>query len=205
MNRILRTAAALLAALACTLVVAAPADAAPSARPSAGAGLDAAKNTVTARIDKRLEALKRFAGSVNEAKQLQPAHRSTLTKLISDSQSGLTALRTKVLGETTTAAVKADAESMVFDYRVFMLTGPKVRLSIAIDTELAVIAKLRTVSGVDQAKLDAIEATLKGKVDTLLAIKPGPDGDAIRRQVQPIRADAKAAHAALKALRKPTK
>ena len=76
--------------------------------------------------------------------------------------------------------MKDDAQSMVFDYRVFVLTGPKIRLTAAIDTELAVVAKLRALPGADTAKLDAIEGALKGKVDTLLAIKPGPDGDALR-------------------------
>jgi hypothetical protein len=198
MHRLVRTAAAVLAALTCTLVAASPAGAAPSP----GAGLDAARNAVAARIDKRLDALKRFSAALNEVKQLQTGHRTTLTKLISDSQSGLSALRTKVLGETTAAAVKADAQSMVYDYRVFILTGPKVRLTAAIDTELAVIAKMRTEPGADTAKLDAIEQSLQGRADALLAVRPGPDGDAIRAAEQPIRAAAKAAHADLKALRK---
>ena len=48
-------------------------------------------------------------------------------------------------GRATAAAVKVDAQSMVFDYRVFVLTGPKVRLTAAVDTELAAVAKLRTL------------------------------------------------------------
>jgi hypothetical protein len=203
MHRMLRTAATLLAAVTCTLVVASPAGAAPSAKPSAA--LDTAKNAVAARIDKRLDALKRFTTTVDEAKQLDAGHKTTLTNLIGDSQSGLTALKTKVLAETTAAGVKADAQSMVFDYRVFILTGPKVRLTAAIDTELAVVAKMRTAPGADQAKLDAIEQSLKGKADALLAIRPGPDGDAIRGQIQPVRAAARSAHAALKSLRKATR
>ncbi|MEV4135314.1 hypothetical protein AB0J72_24455 [Dactylosporangium sp. NPDC049742] len=176
------------------------------AEPSARAvTLEGAKTAVVGRIDKRLDALKKFETNLAGAKQVQSGHRDTLTKLIADQRTGLTALRTKVQGETTAAAVKADAQSMVFDYRVFVLTGPKVRLTAAIDTELAVIAALRSRPGADTAKLDAVEATLKGKVDALLALKPGSDGDALRSQVQPIRAAAKSAHASLKALRKPAK
>jgi hypothetical protein len=198
MHRLVRTAATLLAALTCTLLVAAPAGAAPSP----GAGLDAARNAVAARIDKRLAALQRFTATVNAAKQLQDGHRGTLTKLIGDSSAGLGALKTKVLAETTAAGVRADAQSMVEDYRVFMLTGPKVRLTAAIDTELAVIAKLRAEPGADTAKLDAIAQSLQGKADALLAVGPGPDADAIRGAVQPVRAAARSAHAQLKALRK---
>jgi hypothetical protein len=200
MNRLVRTATTLLAALAATLLAAAPAGAAPSA----GAGLDAAKNAVAARIDKRLDALKRFESTLN-AKQLQSAHKATLAKLVADQRTGLTALRAKVQGETTAAGLKADAQSMVHDYRVFLLTGPKVRLTAAIDTELAVIEKLRAEPGADTAKLDAIAQSLQGKADALLAVSPGPDGEAIRAAVAPIRQAAKTAHADLKGLRKKTK
>jgi hypothetical protein len=200
MNRLVRTATTLLAALAATLLAAAPAGAAPSA----GAGLDAAKNAVAARIDKRLDALKRFESTLN-AKRLQSAHKATLAKLIADQRTGLTALRTKVQGETTAAGLKADAQSMVHDYRVFLLTGPKVRLTAAIDTELAVIEKLRAEPGADTAKLDAIAQSLQGKADALLAVSPGPDGEAIRAAVAPIRQAAKTAHADLKGLRKKTR
>ena len=198
MNRLARTATTLLAALAATLVAAAPAGAAPSP----GAGLDAAKTAVAARIDKRLNALKGFESTVNAAGQLTSAHKATLTKLVDDQQAGLAALKTKVQGETTASALKADAQSMVYDYRVFILTGPKVRLTVAIDTELAVVTKLKSEPGADAAKLDAIAQSLQGKADTLLSVKPGPDGEAIRAQVNPVRAAAKTAHADLKALRK---
>ncbi|MDG6104615.1 hypothetical protein Daura_08570 [Dactylosporangium aurantiacum] len=203
-----RTLIALTLTLSAALVAgtAGAAAAEPSARPSVRAvTLDAAKDAVAGRIDQRLTALQKFETSLAAAKQVQPAHRDTLTKLIADQRAGLTALKTKVQGETTAAAVKDDAQSMVTGYRVFVLTGPKVRLTAAIDTELAVIAKLRAQPGADTAKLDAVEATLKGKVDALLAVKPGPDADAIKSQLQPIRTAAKTAHTDLKALRKTKK
>lgn len=198
MKRIVRTVGILLAALACGLVAASPAVAAPSP----GAGLDAARSAVAGRIDKRLDALERFEATVNGAARLDPGHKATLTKLIGDQRSGLTALKTKVLGETTAAALKADAQSMVYDYRVFILTGPKVRLTVAIDTELAVVAAMRDRPGADTGKLDAIAQSLQGKADALLAVRPGPDAEAIRGQVAPVRAAARSAHADLRALRK---
>ena len=188
MNRILRTAALAVAALTCTALAAAPAVAAPSER-----GVDAAQRAVTTRIDKRLDALKKFSTTLAEAKQVQPAHRETLTKLLEEQTTGLTELRRKVESETTREAVKADARRMVADYRVFLLTGPKVRLTAAIDTELA---------AADRLNADAVTASLAGKVDTLLAIRPGADGDAIRDAVKPVRTAAKEARTALKALRK---
>nr|WP_296063454.1 hypothetical protein [uncultured Actinoplanes sp.] len=197
MNRISRTAAVATAVLGLTLVASGPATAAPSDR-----GVDVVQKALTTRIDKRLAALKKFDGTLAEAKQVQSAHRSTLDALIGTQTAGLTALRAKVQKDTTREALKADAKAMVAGYRVFILTGPKVRLTAAIDTELAVAGKLRDRKNVDAAKLDAVDKALAGKVDALLAIKPGPDGDAIRASVKQIRQSAKDARTTLKSLRK---
>ena len=192
MNRIVRTSVVATAVLATALGVAGPASAA------APKSLDTAKKAVTARIDLRLAALTKFSGALSDAKQVQSAHRATLTSLISAQTTDLTALKTKVGGETTGAAVKTDAKAMVDDFRVFILTGPKVRLTAAIDTEQVIAGKLGT-------KATPVGTGLDGKVDTLLAIKPGPDGDAIRAQVKTIRDAAKSARTSLKAVRKQSK
>jgi len=191
MNRIMRTSLVAAAVAGIALGVAGPAAAAPAAPKS----LDVAKKAVTARIDLRLAALKKFSAALADAKQVQSAHRATLTSLISEQTTDLTALKNKVGGESTGTAVKADAKAMVDDFRVFILTGPKVRLTAAIDTEQVIAGKLGS-------KATPIKTGLDGKVDTLLAIEPGPDGDAIRAQVKTIRDDAKSARASLKALRK---
>jgi hypothetical protein len=192
MNRIARTSVVATAVLATALGVAGPAAAA-GPKP-----LDTAKKAVTARIDLRLAALTKFSTALSGAKEVQSAHRATLTSLITEQTTDLTTLKGKVGGETTGAAVKTDAKAMVNDFRVFILTGPKVRLTAAIDTELVAAGKLGT-------KADPVASGLAGKVGTLLAIKPGPDGDAIRAQVKTIRAAAKTARTSLKAIRKQTK
>jgi hypothetical protein len=195
MNRTLRTSVVATTALAVALATGAPANAA--AKP-----LDAVKKGVTVRIDKRLTALKTFSSTLGQAEHVQAAHRSTLTTLIAGQTTGLTALRAKVATETTAAGLKADAQSMINDYRVFILTGPKVRLTAAIDTELAVIDKLHDRKNVDDLKLDTIAKSLDGQVGTLLLIKPSPDGEAIRSQVKTVRQTAKNARTALKPLRR---
>jgi hypothetical protein len=198
MNRVLNHCTVATAVLGAVLAAgAAPA----SAATANGKALDVAKQAVTARIDLRLAALTRFGTELAGAKQVQAGHRSTLNTLLGDQTTELKALRVKVGGETTGAGVKADARSMVDDFRVFILTGPKVHLTAAIDTELAVVGKLRTHKEVDPGKLDAIQSSLTGKVDTLLDIKPGPDGDAIRAGVKPIRDAARSARQELKSLK----
>ncbi len=170
-----------------------------------------AKDAVTKRIDLRLAALHRDDAALTGAKRLTDAHQSTLHDLVTADISGLTSLKTKVAGETTLAALKADAQSMVNDYRIFILVGPTVRLTIAGDTEDAATAKLRTVhdtlaglvatakaGGADtaaaeqnladmSAALDKVGTDTSGLVAGLLAVQPGPDGAAIKAKVDSVR------------------
>ncbi|MBB5870910.1 hypothetical protein F4553_004289 [Allocatelliglobosispora scoriae] len=217
MNRILRTLIPLTAAAALVVGgVAAPAIAAPEPN------LTVAKAEVTKRIDLRLAALKKFDTALNAAKHITDGHRSTLHTLVTEDISGLTALKTKVAGETTREALRADAKSMVDDYRVFILVGPKVRLTAVSDAEVAAVAKLKAAhdkladlvakakaAGKDtaaaeqdlaamQAATDKASAGIDGDVATLLAIEPGPDGDAIRAKVGECRTSLKTARADLK-------
>jgi len=186
------------------------------------AGIDEAKKVVTAQIDGRLAALHTMQTVVNGAPRLTPGHKSTLNGVLGGDVTGLTALRTKVAGETTLAGVKADADSMVNDYRVYLLVEPKVRLTIAADLGTAVYGELRDVqdkltalvaaakkAGKDvgtaeadladmQARLQDASAVMAGKIDALLAIQPGPDGQAIKTQVDVARAALDTARADLR-------
>jgi hypothetical protein len=46
-----------------------------------------------------------------------------------------------------------------------------------------------------------VTKSLTGQVDKLLAVQPGPDGDAIRAQVRPIREAARGARTTLRSLK----
>jgi hypothetical protein len=197
--------AALALGLAGMLFVAAPAEAA------APNDLAAAKAALTARIDLRVAALAKDTAAITAAKHLTDGDRSTLTSLISADTTAMNSLKTKVAGETTAAALKADATSMVDDYRIFILVGPKVRLTIVGDAEQAAISKLQTVhdkladlvakakaSGKDtgaaeQNLADMATAIGKAKTDSsgqvaaVLAIQPGPDGAGIKTKVAGVR------------------
>lgn len=169
------------------------------------------KTALTHRIDLRLAALAKDTTVVNGAKNLTAADKSTLTSLIGQDTTGLTALRTKVAGQTTVDALKADATSMVDDYRIFLLVGPKVRLAVAGDAEtvagdrlqdahdrLATQVAAAKAAGHDtsaaEAELSDMQAAIDragkdgdGQVATLLAIQAGPDGTAITAKVTGVR------------------
>jgi hypothetical protein len=209
MKRLLRLAAplAVAAVVSATGVVllATPAQA------TADTTIDKQKQEVTRRIDLRLAALTRFTAALGGAERVTAAHRSTLQDLLSADVDGLTALRAKVAGETTTEALRADAASMINDYRIFVLVHPKVKLTIVADNEAAAAGKLQdahdtlaavvakakaagkptgpaeTALASMQASIDKATAALDGQVAALLALQPGPDGKALRAQVLAIR------------------
>jgi len=175
-------------------------------------GVDAAKAALTNRINLRLTALQKDTTVIDGAKNLSAGHKSTLQALVSQDTAGMNALKSKVAGETTLDALKADATSMVNDYRIFILVGPKVRLTNASDSELAVIARLTMIHEklaalVAKAKANGSNTTtaeqqladmtsqlskassdINGQADGLLAVQPGPDGAAIQAKVAAVRA-----------------
>ncbi|MCI0687989.1 MAG: hypothetical protein L0Y54_12230 [Sporichthyaceae bacterium] len=205
--------AVLLAVPAALLIgaVVAPALADDAADDASRDGIAGAKARVTHRIDMRLNTLGRLDGLLARAERLSDEHRDTLSALIDDDTAGLTELRAQVASETTREALRADAQSMVEDYRIYILVRPKVRLSVVADRELAAIDRLTDIharltdavadaeeAGQDtgnadelldamQAQLDAATAAVQGQTDQLLAIEPGPDGPGIRSAVDEIR------------------
>jgi hypothetical protein len=191
-----------------------------AANPAADTGLAALKQTTVGRIDARTATLNTLQAAVNGAQRLAPAHKAQLTSIVSADLSGLAALKTKVSGETTAAAVRADATSMVTGYRVYLLVVPQVRLTVAADLAGAAGLQLRQVhdtlaaavaaakrSGKDVSKAEAdladmltqIDAATVTGVGALLDTRPSADAGAMQAVVQPVR---DSAHAARTSLRK---
>jgi hypothetical protein len=176
--------------------------------------LPRAKAELTRRIDLRLTALDRYERAVDGAKRLTDAHESALNGLIDSNRSELTALKAEVASDTTAAELRAHAQEMVYDHRVFLLVGPQVRLTIAGDAQGAALARLRTLHGTLTAKagdnadakthLDAMDAALDkaeagiGGVGDVLAIQPGPDAAAIKAGIAGVRSDLGAVRSDLK-------
>jgi hypothetical protein len=176
-----------------------------------GTTVDAAKTALTNRINLRLTALQRDTTVIGAAKNLTAGHKSTLQALISQDTDGMNALKTKVAGETTLDALKADAQDMVNNFRIFILVGPKVRLTSASDTETVVGGKLSTIHDklaalVAKAKAGGADTTaaeqeladmstqltnassaISGQADGLLQVMPSSDGAGIQAKVAAVR------------------
>lgn len=171
--------------------------------------LQKAQAATTARINARLTTLHTLQTKIAGFKDLTAGESTTLNNLLSTDLSGLTALETKVNAETTVAAVKADAQTMIDGYRVYLLVAPKVSLTHAAATETDVLARLQKVhdaladrlakdSTADttanqnlladmQNQIKAGDARIDGQVTQLLAIQPSPDATSLEASVKQVR------------------
>ena len=156
------SAAAMTGALALGAPAAALAETrAPAAEQGARRDVNAIKARAHEAIERRLETLARLATRVRENRHLTDEHRAALTDLIESQIRGLSALDAKIQADTDPETLKADVKSIVTDYRVYLLTVPKVHLVIGADTELAAAVKLDEVATRLQGKID--EAAAAGK------------------------------------------
>ena len=170
--RIAAAAVTVGAALALSLT-AIPAQAAGRAKPASTANLAKEQQAVGARIDARLKTLAALQTKVAGFKDLSADHRTTLSTLLSSDVSGLTTLKGKVSSETTVEGVRADAKSMIDDYRVYLLVDPKVRLVHVLDVEVDATARLVKVHDALADKLAKnAKADTQANKDLLADMRP---------------------------------
>jgi len=211
----IRLSAAAVGAVIAVGTLALPANAATTSGTDGAAALTKAKATVTDGITDRLTTLGKLQSALAGYKDVSDSARGTLTQVLSSDVSGLTALKAKVAGETTVAAVRADGKAMIDDYRVYILVAPKVHLTHALDVEGTALAKLVKVHDALAGRLaadpaadtaankalladmtssiQAAQGQTDGKDAGLLALKPGPDGKALTAAVKGVSGSAKTA------------
>lgn len=97
-------------------------------------------------IERRLTALNAAAKVITQTEKLSQSDRQTLTDEISSTVAGLTALKTKLDADTTLTSARADAKSILTQYRVYALVLPKVRLVKVADGQIALEAKFSELS-----------------------------------------------------------
>jgi len=104
--------------------------------------LDTIKTKGSQEIDRRLARLNTLSTKIAAATKLSATNKAALTTQVTTEISGLTALRTTLNAETTLAAAKTDAQSIISGYRVYALIVPKVYLVKVADDQQANEAKV---------------------------------------------------------------
>jgi hypothetical protein len=129
-----------------------------------GAALASAKQACETAIDNRLQRISILQGLISSSKTVTSDHASTLGSQLTSAQNGLTALKTKIEGDTDATTLRADCRSIVDDYRIYVLVSPKVREVLVSDLETNIAARLTTIAGKIQSAID--DAKAKGKDTT---------------------------------------
>jgi hypothetical protein len=124
------------------------------------------KQKGTAEINRRLTQLGKLNSVISSATHLTASDKSYLEAEVNTEVSGLTDLETTLNGETALAAAITDAKSIYTEYRVFALVTPKVWLVKTADDQQSVEAKLGTLEGKLQTRIN-IDQTAGKSVTTL--------------------------------------
>jgi len=125
--------------------------------------LDARKRVATAAITRRVLALQERLTAAKSITRLNDADRSALTTQLQDQINGLTNLSARIQGDGNDAALRADTQRIVTDYRVYVLTIPKARGVVVADIELGAADRItsladRLSAAINQAKRDTTDA-----------------------------------------------
>lgn len=135
--------------LVAALILSGPPAGAAEERPLGGGSL---AGRCTSAIDRRLSTLSQLADRARASAPLTDAHEAAVVAITTQQAQGLTSLRAEVLAAPTAAAQAEACGRVVPDHRVYVLTRPKVHLTIAADTVTAATSHLdRAVGALDQA------------------------------------------------------
>jgi hypothetical protein len=158
--------------------------------------LPAAKVFVEALLRERVVTLEELTASVSRARDVTASDKADLQSELASDLAGIQGLEQQVPKDTTCAELVANAETMVFGYRVYLVMTPKADLVIVSDTELAIASAVgrwepgiqaaityaaghgRDVASAQQAfadlkaQLSDALATLQGVSATVLAQTP---------------------------------
>jgi DNA repair exonuclease SbcCD ATPase subunit len=177
-----------------------------------------------AEITRRQGNLNTALNKIASLTSLSAGDKSALTTEVQNEISGLTTLKSKLDNETALDAARTDVQSIITDYRVYVLVLPVARLVEAIDQLTNVEAKLTTLqakiqgaadkdqsAGKDvtsiqknitdlQAQINTAQNATTGLTAKLLALKPA-DYNADHTVLMQYRTSVGSAETALKAAR----
>lgn len=109
-------------------------------------------------ISRRLSFLGNLQSRVSGATVLTAEHRSALLGIIAGDQSGLGALAATIQAEASLSQLRHDCREIVTGYRVYVLLGPQVHLTIAADRVDFVDEKVQGLYGRVNAALKRCSA-----------------------------------------------
>ncbi len=120
----------------------------------------------TAEIDRRVMALNKALDRLKNMKKISDADKSSLSSQIQTEITNLTTLKSKIQADSDLATLRADTQSIITSYRVFLLFLPQMRLLAGADSINQVADNLSTLK--DKLKTRITAAQTAGKDVTAL-------------------------------------
>ena len=104
-------------------------------------------------IYRRLVTITTLQNHVSNPNGLTDGDRTALQSLLAADTTGLTALKSKIDGETDVTALRTDIGTIVTGYRIYLLMVPMTAEVIAADNETAAVGRLTTVAANLQVRI----------------------------------------------------
>lgn len=110
-------------------------------------------------IENRLTSLNKLLTRIQNEHKLSAEDKNALIKQVEDAITVLNALKTKISNDSDTETVRADAKSIVADYKIFVMFEPKIRLLVVIDSLQNISSKMSTIISRLQTLIDEQKAS----------------------------------------------
>lgn len=124
------------------------------------------KTKGAAEITRRLTSLNTVLSKINTATKLSSSDKTTSIDEVNTEITGLRTLQTQLSADTTLTSAISDAQSIISEYRVYVLVLPKIWLVKTADDQQVTQANLTTLAGKLQSRLTA-EKTAGKDITTL--------------------------------------
>jgi hypothetical protein len=112
------------------------------------------KERANAEISRRISLLHQLDSTISGAGRLTPSSKSMLSREVDGEIGSLSALREQIKSDGDVDSARIDAQAIFTDYRVYAFVLPKVWLTRVSDDQQAVEAKLNTLSGKLQTRVN---------------------------------------------------
>ncbi len=106
------------------------------------ADLPAAEGYVEGLLDARVVRLELLAAQVGTSRYVTATDKAQLQSDLSNELAGMQSLEQQVRGDTTCAELVADAQTMVFTYRVYYVMTPQTELVVVADAETGIASNI---------------------------------------------------------------
>lgn len=117
------------------------------------------KSHGTSEIERRISNLTAAATKLSASTHLTPADKTALTNQINSEIASLGTLKSKLTADTNLTTARADVQSIVSDYRVYVLLLPKTRMVASADRFSEVEDQLTTLAAKLQSKINSAKAS----------------------------------------------